>query len=290
MKQTSSFNKKRRIRQVSGNTFFAVLLALGVTGCMVFEQSVRTAIDGAVSSAVEQELGARLAGYTDVMMYQIAYTQTFFLGGYGFPPDAFEEGQGATWRVESADRDEVSSFTAERALLKRNEDGSTWWYLNFDADDAEPIEFEVLYAADLEAREMYVRNPDTREVRHHRFTYDTEEVAEAEEGDESMEEFGYQTNYFYAESWDQYRQERETVTTRAGTFETDLLFVSSRDFEELEEYEEDESYEVEYRWWVSRDVPGELVRFEYRNLEREGILRGELIELRSDYRARFADL
>ncbi len=287
MKPKHKLSRNRRWKVISGHSTTAVLLVLTATGCMVFEQSVRTAIDGAVSSAIEQELGARLAGYTDVMMYQLAYTQTFYLGGYGFAPDTFEEGQGATWRVESVDRDEVSSFNAERALLKRNEDGSTWWFLKFDADDTEPLMFEVLYSANLEAREMYVRDPETREVRHHKFSYDADEVAETEEGEESLEEFGYQTNYFYAESWDQYRQDRETITTGAGTFDTDLLFVSTR---EMEEYDDEETYDVEYRWWVSRDVPGELVRFEYRDLESEGTLRGELIEFREDYRARFSDL
>ncbi len=287
MKPKHKLSRNRRWKVISGHSTTAVLLVLTATGCMVFEQSVRTAIDGAVSSAIEQELGARLAGYTDVMMYQLAYTQTFYLGGYGFAPDTFEEGQGATWRVESVDRDEVSSFNAERALLKRNEDGSTWWFLKFDADDTEPLMFEVLYSANLEAREMYVRDPETREVRHHIFSYDADEVAETEEGEESLEEFGYQTNYFYAESWDQYRQDRETITTGAGTFDTDLLFVSTR---EMEEYDDEETYDVEYRWWVSRDVPGELVRFEYRDLESEGTLRGELIEFREDYRARFSDL
>lgn len=290
MEPTDNLIRNNRRISISRNTFAAALLALAATGCMVYEQSVRTAIDGAVSSAFEQELGARLAGYTDVMMYQLAYTQTFFLGGYGFAPDTFEEGQGATWRVESEDREQVSSFTAERALLKRNEDGSTWWFLKFDADDTDPLMFEVLYTANLEAREMYVRDPDTREVRHHIFTHDVDEVAEAEEGDESLEEFGYQTNYFHAESWDQYRQDRETITTRAGTFDTDLLFVSTSDIEEYEGYDEDDTYDVEYRWWVSRDVPGELVRFEYRDLESEGTLRGELIEFSDDYRPRFFDL
>ncbi len=282
--------KKNRRMSISRNTFAVALLAMAVTGCMAFESSVRTAIDGAVSSAIEQELGAQLAGYTDVMMYQLAYTQTFYLGGYGFAPDTFEEGQGATWRVESVDREDVSSFTAERALLKRNDDRSSWWFLKFEADDTEPLMFEVLYSETLEAREMYVRDPETREVRHHIFTHGTEEVAEAKEGEDSLEEFGYQTSYFYAESWDQYRQDRETITTSAGTFDTDLLLVSSSDVEEFEGYEDEETYQVEYRWWVSRDVPGELVRFEYRDLESDGVLRGELVEFREDYRARFSDL
>lgn len=273
-------------------TLVGVLLALGIVGCSIFEQSVRTSIDRAVSSAVEQELGARLAGYTDVMMYQLAYTQAFFMGGYGFTPGEFEEGQGATWRVEAINREEVSSYTAERALLKRYEDGSTWWYLKFDADDAKPMEYEVLHTADFAAVEMYVRDPESAEVRHHEFTFDEEERAEVEEGDESIEEIGYMTGHFYTESWDPYRQDREWITTEAGRFEADLLHITPQDVADYQDLQDGEGQpkNVEYRWWVTQDVPGDLVRFEYRDLNDGGVLRGELLSLRDDYRARFADL
>jgi hypothetical protein len=270
----------------------ALLLMLAVSGCMTFEQSVRSAINDAVGSAIEQELGSRLAGYTDVMMWQLAYTQAFFMGGYGFAPGDFEEGQGATWRIEAVDRDDASSFTAERALLKRNEDGSSWWYLKFSADEAKPVEYEVLLASDFVAREMFIRDPESGDVRHHHFTFDEEEKAEADLGDESIEEIGYQTGYFYTEAWDQYRQRSERISTGAGSFDTELLLFTAQDAKayEVEEAAKEDYGNVEYRWWVTRDVPGELVRFEYRDLDREGVLRGEMISLRNDYRAQFADL
>ncbi len=173
------------------------------------------------------------------------------------------------------------------------DDGSSWWYLKFEADDMDAIEYEVLLSPELVAQEMYIRDPETREIRYHEFSYDETEQREAEQGEESLEELGYQTSYYHAESWDPYRQGRESVTTGAGTFQTDLLLISSRDLEESGDYEYDEDYEprnVEYRWWVTPDVPGELVRFEYRDLDDDGVLRGELIAFRDDYRPRFADL
>lgn len=273
-------------------TITAVLL-LAVSGCMSFEQSVRSTINDAVGAAVEQELGSRLSGYTDVMMWQLAYTQAFFMGGYGFSPGDFEEGQGATWRIEAVDRDDASSFTAERALLKRNEDGSTWWFLKFDADEAPPVEYEVLLTSDFTAREMYVRDPETRDVRYHQFSYDEQEVAEAGRGDESLEEIGYQTGFYYTEAWDQYRQQSERITTGAGSFDADLLLFTGRDAQAYAEGDEEELENLEnleYRWWVTKEVPGELVRFEYRDLDNGGVLRGEMISLRDDYRPRFADL
>jgi len=279
-------NNRKSVRTAA----ITILVVLSVSGCAVFEQTVRSTINDAVGAAIEQELGSRIAGYTDVMMWQLAYTQAFYMGGYGFTPGDFEEGQGATWRIEAVDRDDISSFTAERALLKRNEDGSTWWYLKFDADEAEPVEYEVRLSTDFVAREMYVRDPETREVRYHEFTFDEEEVAEADRGDESIEEIGYQTGYFYTEAWDQYRERSERITTGAGSFDTELLLFTAEDAQVYVDEDETDYRQVEYRWWVSRDVPGELVRFEYRDLDDEGMLRGELISLRDDYRAKFADL
>lgn len=265
----------------------ASILLLSMAGCMVYEQSVRSAFDQAVSAAVEKELSNVFAGYTDVMMYQLVYTQTFFLGGYGFSHQAFEEGQGATWRVESTDRKDEISYTAERALLKKLEDGSSWWYLKFDAEDARPIEYDVLLTTDLEPKQMYIRDPESRDIRFHEFSYTESERMEIEESEESLEGTGYQTHYFFVESWENYRTESETITIGAGTFATELLLFSSSDYEG---YEDEDINHVEYRWWVSQNVPGELVKFEYRDVESDHVLRGELIELRDNYRPRFADL
>ncbi|MGM0739783.1 MAG: hypothetical protein ACQETM_11565 [Bacteroidota bacterium] len=164
--------------------------------------------------------------------------------------------------------------------------------MKFNADDAKPVEYEVLHTAEFAAVEMYVRDPETGEVRHHEFTLDEEERAEVEEGDESIEEIGYMTGHFYTESWDPYRQEREWITTDAGRFEADLLHVTPEDLADYQDLEDvdGQPQNVEYRWWVTQEVPGDLVRFEYRDLEDGGVLRGELISLRDDYRARFADL
>ena len=265
----------------------ASILVSGMAGCVVYEQSVRSAFDQAVSAAVEKELSSVFAGYTDVMMYQLVYTQTFFLGGYGFSHQAFEEGQGATWRVESTDGEDEISYTAERALLKKQDDGSSWWYLKFDADESRPIEYEVLLTADLQPREMYIRDPESRDIRFHQFSYTESERAEVKESEESLEGIGYQTHHFFVESWEDYRTESETITVGAGTFAAESLLFSSRDYEG---YEDEDINHVEYRWWVTQNVPGELVKFEYRDLETEHVLRGELIELRENYRPRFADL
>ena len=276
---------KKYLRKLIMILIFALFAG---AGCSVYEEAVRGTLNDAVSAAVEQEIGSLMAGYTDVMMYQLAYTQTFYLGGYGFDPDAFEEGQGATWNVESIDREEISSFTAERALLKRNEDGTMWWYLNFQAEEMDPVEYEILLGPDLQAREMYIRDPESGDIRYHQFAYDEEELAEAEEGEESLAEVGYQTNYYFSEDWDQFRQDTETVTIGTRSYNTELLYFNPAEHEEYQDdLDEDQNYE--FRWWVTDDVPGDLVKFEYKDLDQEGTLRGEMVDIRDDYTMRFAD-
>ncbi len=274
------------------NVIIAVVLTLAITGCGIFEETTRRTINAAVGAAVEQELGPRLDRYSDVMMYQLVYTQAFYMGGFGFSPGAFEEGQGATWRIEAIEAENISSYTAERALLKRLDDGSMWWYLKFDADEADPVEFEVLLTEGLAALEMYIKDPETGEVRHHEFARDEQERAEIQEGEASIEEIGYMTGHFHVEDRSLYRQERETISTGAGSFDTELLIIAPEDFADFEDLEEGEGHpkNMEYRWWLAEGVPGELVRFEYRDLDDDSMLRGEMISLRDDYRARFADL
>ncbi len=242
-----------------------------LSSCWTFDHAARTAIDQAIGTAVEREMQAMIAGYTDVMLYQLAYTQMFHIGGFGFYHDDFEVGQGAVWRVEAIEDDERTSFTAERALLSREDDGSSWWYLKYTPEDEESIEYEILVDRDLQAREMYVRDPETRDVRHHVFAHDPEERREMEEGEESLDEAGYPTEAYYPEDYEDYHVERVNVTIGAGSFDADLLRY----------IEEDEGFE--YSWWVTDTVPGQIIKYEYKDTIEGGVFQGEIIEMREDY-------
>ncbi len=281
----------RKICRKSGQTIVAgtlFLTVLTMSGCMTFETGVQSAIDQAVSEAVEREMSAWLAGYTDVMMYQLAYTQVFFIGGYGIDPDMFQEGQGTTWHVTSVDDDESMSYVAERALLKRLEDGSTWWYLTFEGEEMDKITYEILLSPELQAREMYFQDPESGEVRHHEFAHDDTEMDETEEGDETLEAMGYQTGYYYTEAWDDYREGTESIVVGNRTFQTDVLLFTPENMEaEMEDDYDGEAFE--YRWWVSEDVPGHLVKFEYMEEGNDGGFHGELVDTRDDYTPRFVE-
>ncbi|MEX2395570.1 MAG: hypothetical protein WD491_01030, partial [Balneolales bacterium] len=249
--------------------------------CMVYEEAARSAVNQAVGQAVEAEMGSWLAGYTDVMLYQMVYTQSFYLGGFGISPEDFDEGQGATWQIITEDQDEASSFTAERALLKHNEDGSSWWYLNFVPEDSEPMEFEVLMDQNLQAREMYLRDMETGEIRHHMFEQDQAQIEQTASSEDSLANAGYSTNYFFLNDWEQYHEGTENISVGAGSYNTDVLLYTAAEEQQVE-------HDFEYRWWVSENVPGHLLKFEYKEVDEEGTFHGEMIELRQDYQPRFA--
>ena len=255
-------------------TGFGLLLA----GCSAVEEATRQATESAVEQAVEREMSALIAGYTEPMLYQLAHTQVFHLGGYGLHHDDFEEGQGATWQVESVDDDEMSSYTAERALLERLDDGTSWWYLKYTPEDADPVEYEVRIDPNQEAREMYLRDPESGDIRHHEFRHDEAEMEETAEGEETLDEAGYRTDYrrLSTEEWSEYREEQVTLQVGAGTFDADLLLYTADDPDE-------DAHSAEYRWWVTEDVPGHLIQYEFSDTERDSQLRGEMTDLRDGY-------
>lgn len=253
-------------------------VAVLFSSCWTLDRAARTAVDQAVSTAVEREVEAMLAGYTDVMLYQLAYTQMFHMGGFGLHHDEFEEGQGATWRLDTEEDDEVYTFTAERALLERVDDGASWWYLRYDPQDEETLEYEILVDSTLHAKEMYFRDPESGDVRHHVFDFDDREQREMQEGEESLDEAGYHTESYYIEELEEYRVDQVRVLVGAGTFDADVLRHTG---------EEDED-NFEFNWWVTDEVPGQLIQYEYTDHDTGGFTRGELMELRDDYTSTLA--
>ena len=260
-----------RISRFLGSLLILGILPFLISSCWTLDRAARQAVDQAVSTAVEQEVEAMLSGYTDLMLYQLAYTQMFHLGGFGLHHENFEEGQGATWEITSEADGETSRFTAERALLERMDDGSTWWYLKYTPEDEETIEYELLMNEELQAQEMYIRDPESGDIRHHEFDFDQQDEEEMEEGEDSLDDAGYHTESYYVDDWEEYHIERVTLSIGAGTFDADLL----------RHTEEEENFE--FQWWVNEDIAGHLLQYEYRDLANESSMRGEIMEFRDDY-------
>ncbi len=271
------------------NTFYNLVGVLGIaafiTGCGSVMQGASSgfssAISGAVSAEVERGVSGMLAGYSDAMLYQLAYSQAFIVGGYGVELENFAEGEGSTWRVESGDDNEYHSYTVERAVLKKNEDGSSWWYFRYQPeDDEQSIEYEMKMTSALKPMEMYVRDPETGYVNHRVFSYQEQE-AELKEGEEEIEEAGFRTGSFYVENWEDYREREEIFSVGNYTFNATVLH--------YEGIEEEGDEDVSVRWWLAEGVPGELLKYEMVNKSEGGKVTGEMTDLRRDYTPRFSE-
>jgi hypothetical protein len=272
------------------NTFYNLIGALAIT-CLLTacgsvmqgaSEGISSAISGAVSAEVERGVSSMLAGYTDAMLYQLAYSQAFMVGGYGVELEDFVEGEGSTWRIESSDESESHSYTVERALLKKYEDGSSWWYFRYQPEeDDQSIEYEMKLTSGLNPMEMYVRDPETGNVEHRVFSYNEQEE-ELDEGEEEIEEAGFRTERYHIENWEDYREREETVSVGNYTFNATVLH--------YEGSEEEGDEEVSVRWWLAEDVPGELLKYEMTSKTEDGNIKGEMTDLRRDYTPRFTEL
>ncbi len=260
-------------------------MGMAIASCSQLQEAAYRGATAAVSSEVEQRVylgvSSLISGYTSDMLYQLAYTQAFMIGGYGAGFEDFEEGQGAVWRMESGDSENRVGFTTERALVQKGDDGTSWWYLSYQPDDDDTIEYEIKFNRSMNPLEMYMRNPESGEVEHHVFRENGD--AEAVDGDyDELREDGFHTAYFDLEEWEQYREGTETVRVGSNSFNTTILHY------EGSEEEGDEHMSV--RWWVTEDVPGQLIKYEMHDTNEDSRVTGEMLDFRDDYTVRFASI
>ena len=279
------------MRNFSQNTISAISVAavlitgMVIASCSQLQEAAYRGATAAVSNEVEQRVylgvSSLISGYTSDMLYQLAYTQAFMVGGYGAGFEDFEEGQGAVWRMETDDGENRVGFTTERALVQKGDDGTSWWYLSYQPDDDDAIEYEIKFNRSMNPIEMYMRNPESGDVEHHVFREN--EDAETVDGDyDELRDDGFQTAYFDFEEWEQYREGTETLRVGSNSFDTTIPF-----YEGTEE-EGDEHMNV--RWWVTEDVPGQLIKYEMNDRNEGSRVTGEMLDFRSDYSIRFASI
>lgn len=253
------------------------------TSCSVVREAAYSGVSSAVSDRVEREVerevSSMLAGYTEAMLYQLAYSQAFMIGGYGFGLEDFNEGQGATWVVESEERSGVNRFETERALLKKNNDGSTWWYLRYQPENDDSIEYEIKMTAEFDPMEMYMRDPESGDVQHHVFDLYSSEYRESEA---DMDEEGFGTDNYFIEEWEELRVGYETVRVGNQSFNASVL--------RYEGTREEGDENTEAQWWVSEEVPGQLLKYRMTDRIDGSSVTGTLTNLRDGYTPKFARL
>jgi hypothetical protein len=216
-----------------------------------------------------------LGALEDSVLANLIYYQVFYAGGYGYGYESFEEGEGVVWNIRSTNDEEPLQI--ERALLKRNGDGSAWWLLKYSAQGEEPFLSEALIGSEYELQKFRYRDPETGDIR--------EWIPEQEE---SVEEEADQDEYeseadFYRGGYEEYSRGFEDISVPAGTYRAEYFLIEDAYTVENEDGES-ESYSVRYEWWISEQVPGEIVRYEWTDSSNESALIGELVAHNQGYR------
>lgn len=197
-------------------------------------------------------------------LFNMAYMQVFTLGAYSPDFGDFDEGQGVTWKITYNDGGDSTEILTERALLKRGPGGS-WWYVAYESE-GEELQYEVQMDNEGVPRELLWQNPDGTVFR---YTYDEDQPAMPARGPDDDDRFD-----------DRYRRGTRRVTVGAGTYTAEYIVY---DFDDPES-----GQSVEYHWWVVEDVPGTMVKYEYRGTAaEESAITGELLSVDSGYRTVF---
>ncbi len=208
--------------------------------------------------------------------FQLVYSQVFLLGGYGAGLQEFEPGQGVVWQVQGENngtRYDNINFTAERTLLSRQADGSSWWYLAYRPADSTLAEYEYEFLLD-----------DDFQVKKARYLHPTAGPQQIDLNDPQHADESIAYNDI-RRTWGGTLRQISRAMTRvripAGLYNAELIVYHLR-APELEN-------ERIYRWWVNETVPGELIKFEWH--ERDGsILRGEIQQIHSNRTTGIASL
>ena len=266
-----------------------VAAALILSGCMSFSDLVPSAGGlnplGAAQAKAEKRANAEIAsgiGLTAMnrkMMFNMMYSQVYFIGGFGPGLYDMEEGQGAVWSMTSKDNDGTGDrIETERALLKNLADGSSWWYLGWrtaGGDDAEEWEFEALMDADMQALKIRYYNADVGRIQEAVFTPDGSAAAEDEETMEEPEEVP--SSELETEDLSSLSRGREKIKVGAGTYTAEKIV--------WEFWDEESGESVTYTWWVEPSVPGGLVKYVFKGTESS--VEGELESLKKGYKTKF---
>ncbi len=190
------------------------------------------------------------------------YWYSFYAGGFSFDDSNYREGEGSVWKLTSKNNPQ-DTLLVEKALLKENSDGTKWWKVKY-SDNGDSIVFEFMIDTDYRIVKLRFRDADTGKVQEYEPT-DTDSVKYRKE---DMRTF---TDSDYSDM----KTGTEKVKTPAGTFKADHLVYTEEG--------------ADYEWWITDNVPGNMVKFSWYNTDDtvtgvlERITKGNKSELNTDF-------
>ncbi|HVO39545.1 MAG TPA: hypothetical protein VMV03_11015 [Spirochaetia bacterium] len=188
------------------------------------------------------------------MQFGAFYGAMWSFGWFGYKDANYKPGQGTVWQITSS-RGSKEPTMFERAFLKVNADKSQWWRLKFQGGNKkDEIVYEFLVGADTQVQKVRFKDPDSGQVQ--------EFVP-----DQSSAQQGYTPAQPTRDQLAKSLVGTESVTVRAGTFTADHY----RYIDPKSSYTGDS--------WITKTVPGLMVKFMGTNQKKEATASGELVQI-----------
>jgi len=196
------------------------------------------------------------AGATIAYQYQFNafYGAMWNFGWFGYTDANYQPGQGTVWQITSS-RDSKGSTTFERAFLKVNADATQWWRLKISGSGAkEEVVYEFLVGTDMKVLKVRYKDPDSGQI-----------------GEFIPDQSGQQSSPSQPtrQQLANYLVGTESIQVKAGTFTADHYSYT----DPQTGYKGDS--------WISKTVPGYMLKFTGTNPKNNATSNGELAQIES---------
>ncbi len=253
---------------------FGIAVALTLTGCF----SMGSAISGAVADNASQSSAPAQPAQTPssqpassqpaeqsqqppagaAMAYQYQFNSFYAMmwnfGWFGYKDANYQPGQGTIWQITSS-RNSKGPTMFERAFLKSNKDKTQWWRLKISAKKDE-IVYEFLVGADAVVQKVRYKDPGSGQIGE----FVPDQSGSQQQGAPSQPTRDQLANSLVG---------TEDVQVKAGTFTADHY-----------SYTDPQSgYKGES--WISKKVPGYMVKFTGTSPKNNATSSGELVQIES---------
>jgi len=221
-----------------------------------------------VTESAEHRIGTALMDVTGIadmqagMIASMVYMQVFIAGGYAGGYADYSEGQGVVWEVVSKENDEEERLEIERAFLKSMDDGSQWWLLRYSSQEGDEIIAEALLDTEYKLLKFRYKDPEYNDIREWLPRYETEDTDKETENYSQVESY---SDAMIEGDYLPYVKGTESISVPAGTFDTKYARVEV-DYSETDPEAAESagiSDKLVYEWWISEEVPGNMVRYSW---------------------------
>ncbi len=250
--------KKLRLRMGTAAGIAGLLLSL--SGCATLSNALNQMNN-------ELSTGLSNAMTSPKLNFYVLYAITGVFAAYSPQGATYKQGQGTVWKITDTNGGTTNTSTIERALLKKDSDGTEWWRLSVTSSDGNFL-YEYLVEPDQTIDKVRYKDPDTGKIEE--FVPDKSKEQQSQQQQPPAQASGTGSNGS-SSNGDQVtvKKDRQTITVEAGTFNTEhVTYV-------------DKTANYRDESWTSNEVPGGLVKYVDTNTETNDVNKGELTKVES---------